>query len=284
VPVLEWNFNVDLNVNPTQKGAHSMDWGLENRLSRIIKPDTGRTVMLAVDHGYFLGPTSGLEEPGKTVEPLLPYADTLMLTRGVLRTSVSPKTDVPIVLRVSGGTSILTPLSNEGLTVAMKDAIRLNVAGVALSIFIGTEHERETLLNLARLVDKGQKYGIPVLAVTAVGKDMARDSRYLGLCCRIAAEIGAHFVKTYFVEGFADMVKSCPVPIVVAGGKKVPEREALQLAHNAVSHGAVGVDMGRNIFQSEAPVAMIQAVREIVHKNASVDKAYELYMSLKKQA
>jgi len=259
-----------------------MDWGLANRLSRIIQPDTGRTVMLAVDHGYFLGPTSGLEEPGKTVEPLLPYADTLMLTRGVLRTSVSPKAQIPIVLRVSGGTSILTPLSNEGLTVSTKDAIRLNVAGVALSIFVGTEHEKQTLLNLAELVDKGQKYGIPVLAVTAVGKDMARDSRYLGLCCRIAAELGAHLVKTYFVEGFADMVKSCPVPIVVAGGKKVPEKEALQLAHNAVSQGAVGVDMGRNIFQSEAPVAMIQAVREIVHRNGSVEQAYQLYMDIKK--
>ena len=259
-----------------------MDWGLENRLSRIIKPDTGRTVMLAVDHGYFLGPTTGLEEPGKTVEPLLPYADTLMLTRGVLRTSVSPKTGVPIVLRVSGGTSILKPLSNEGLTVSMKDAIRLNVAGVALSIFVGTEHERETLLNLAKLVDKGQKYGIPVLAVTAVGKDMARDSRYLGLCCRIAAELGAHFVKTYFAEGFEEMVKTCPVPIVVAGGKKVPEKQALELAHNAVARGAVGVDMGRNIFQSEAPVAMIQAVREVVHKNASAGQAFDLYQSLKK--
>ncbi len=259
-----------------------MDWGLANRFSRIIKPDTGRTVMLAVDHGYFLGPTSGLEEPRRTVEPLLPYADTLMLTRGVLRTSVDPKAQVPIVLRVSGGTSILTPLSNEGLTVAMEDAVRLNVAGVALSIFVGTEHEKQTLLNLARLVDEGERHGIPVLAVTAVGKDMARDSRYLGLCCRIAAELGAHFVKTYYVQGFEEVVGSCPVPIVVAGGKKVPEKDALELAHNAIKGGAVGVDMGRNIFQSEHPVAMIQAVREVVHKNASVTQAYKLFTSLKK--
>jgi putative autoinducer-2 (AI-2) aldolase len=259
-----------------------MDWGLANRLSRIIKPDTGGTVMLAVDHGYFLGPTSGLEEPGKTIEPLLPYADTLMLTRGVLRASVSPQTQVPIVLRVSGGTSILTSLSNEGLTVAMEDAIRLNAAGVALSIFVGTEHERQTLLNLAKLVDEGERHGIPVLAVTAVGKEMARDSRYLGLCCRIAAELGAHFVKTYYVEGFEEMVRSCPVPIVVAGGKKVPEKEALELAHNAIKGGAVGVDMGRNIFQSKHPIAMIQAVREIVHNNASVSQAYKLFTSLGK--
>ncbi|MFQ5905882.1 MAG: 3-hydroxy-5-phosphonooxypentane-2,4-dione thiolase [bacterium] len=261
-----------------------MDWGLENRLSRIIKPDTGRTVMLAVDHGYFLGPTSGLEEPGKTVEPLLPHADSLMLTRGVLRTCVDPKADIPIVLRVSGGTSILGALSNEGITVAMEDAVRLNVSGVALSIFVGTEHERETLLSLARLVDEGEKHGIPVLAVTAVGKDMGRDARYLGLCCRIAAELGAHFVKTYYVEGFEEMVKACPVPLVMAGGKKVPEKQALELAHKAVSRGAAGVDMGRNIFQSEHPAAMIQAVREVVHKNASVEEAYELFMSLKRAA
>jgi putative autoinducer-2 (AI-2) aldolase len=258
-----------------------MDWGLKNRLSRIIKPDTGRTVMLAVDHGYFLGPTTGLEEPGKTIAPLLPYADTLMLTRGVLRAAVNPGADVPIVLRVSGGTSILGTLSNEGITVAMEDAVRLNVCGVALSIFVGTEHEKQTLLSLTRLVDQGERYGIPVLAVTAVGKDMQRDARYLGLCCRIAAELGAHFVKTYYVDGFEDMVKSCPVPLVVAGGKKVSEKEALEMAYKAVHDGAAGVDMGRNIFQSENPGAMIQAVRRIVHNKASVKDAYELFKSLK---
>lgn len=254
-----------------------MDWGIANRLSRILKPDTGRTVMLAVDHGYFLGPTSGLEEADKTIAPLLPYADSLMLTRGTLRQSVPADSQVPIVLRVSGGTSILSDLSGEGLTVAVEDAIRLNAAAITLSIFVGEDGERETLLNLAKLVDAGEKYGIPVLAVTAVGKKMSRDARYLGLCCRIAAEIGAHFVKTYFVDGFEEMVRATPVPIVVAGGKKVSEKEAIQLAYNAVSHGAAGVDMGRNIFQSDCPVGMIRAVRAVVHENADVDEAFEIY-------
>ena len=256
-------------------------WGLKNRLARIIKPQTGKTVMLAIDHGYFLGPTSGLEKPGETISPLMPYADTLMLTRGVLRTSVPTDMDVPVVLRVSGGTSILSELSNEGLVNSVEDAIRLNAAGLALSIFVGAEGERETLLNLAALVDEGEKYGIPILAVTAVGKDMARDARYLGLACRIAAELGAHIVKTYYCENFEKVVGSCPVPIVVAGGKKTPEREALQMAFNAVRDGAVGVDMGRNIFQSEAPAAMIQAVRAVVHEQATAEQAFDLFESLK---
>jgi len=254
-----------------------MDWGLANRMSRILKPATGRTVMLAVDHGYFLGATSGLEEPRKTIEPLLPYADSLMLTRGVLRTSVPPGADIPIVLRVSGGTSILKELSNEGLTVAMEDAVRLNASAVTLSVFVGAEGERETLLNLARLVDEGEKHGIPVLAVTAVGKDMVRDARYLGLACRIAAELGAHMVKTYYCEGFEEVVRTTPVPLVIAGGKKLPERDAVTLAWNAIRAGARGVDMGRNIFQSDCPVGMIRAVRAVVHENASVEKAFEVY-------
>ncbi len=253
-----------------------MDWGLENRLARIIRKD-GRTVMLAVDHGYFLGPTSGLEVAGKTIEPLLPHADSLMLTRGVLRTSVAPDTDIPIILRVSGGNSILDKeLSNEEITVGIEEAIRLNVSAMALSIYVGGEYEHQTLINLSKLVDEGEKYGIPVLAVTAVGKEMARDTKYLGLCCRIAAELGAHFVKTYYCEEFEKVVESCPVPIVIAGGKKIPEKDALQLAYNAIQRGAVGVDMGRNIFQSKNPVAMIQAVRAVVHKNKSVEEAYEL--------
>ncbi len=259
-----------------------MDWGLKNRLSRIIKPDTGRTVMLAVDHGYFLGPTTGLEEPGKTVEPLLPYADTLMLTRGVLRNCVDPETDIPIVLRVSGGTSVLKDdLSNEGITVSIRDAIRLNVSGVALSIFVGAPNERETLQSMADLIDDAEEFGIPVLAVTAVGKDMVRDARYLALCCRIAAEMGAHFVKTYYCDDFERVVSTCPVPVVIAGGKKIPENDALQLAHNAVKRGAVGVDMGRNIFQSDCPVGMIKAVRAIVHENIPVEEGYKIYESEK---
>lgn len=257
-----------------------MDWGLKNRISRIIQPKTGRAVMLAVDHGYFLGPTTGLENAQKTIAPLLPYADALMLTRGILRTAVDANVPVPIVLRVSGGTSILTELSNEEIATSFEEAIRLNVSAVTSSIFVGAPHEKETLLGLAHLINEGQKYGIPVLAVTAVGKDMKRDSRYLALACRIAAELGAHMVKTYYCEDFEKVAQSCPIPIIIAGGKKTPELEALDLAYNAIQHGACGVDMGRNIFQSENPPAMIQAVREVVHNNATPQKAYALYERL----
>ncbi len=261
-----------------------MDWGLKNRLSRIIKPD-GRTVMLAVDHGYFLGPTTGLEDAVKTIRPLLPYADALMPTRGIVRTSVDPSSETPIVLRVSGGNSILDEdLSFEGLTVAMEDAIRLNVSAVALSIYVGSANQKETLLNLTKLIDEGHRVGMPVLAVTAVGKSMGRDARYLALACRIAAELGAHFVKTYYCEGFEQVVKTCPVPLVMAGGKKLPEAEALELTYKAIKRGAAGVDMGRNIFQSEAPVAMIKAVRAVVHENATPKQAYDLFLSLKGSA
>jgi putative autoinducer-2 (AI-2) aldolase len=239
--------------------------------------------MLAVDHGYFQGPTTGLEKPRETITPLVPYADCLMLTRGVLRTSVDPDVNVPIVLRVSGGTSILKELSNEGIITSTEEAIRLNASGMALSIFVGGENERQTLLNLSKLVDAGEQYGIPVLAVTAVGKEMTRDARYLGLACRIAAELGAHLVKTYYCEDFRKVVDGCPVPVVIAGGKKLPEREALELAYNAIHAGAVGVDMGRNIFQSESPVAMIRAVRSIVHENATVDEAYDLFSRVKNE-
>ncbi|OGQ43091.1 MAG: autoinducer 2 aldolase [Deltaproteobacteria bacterium RIFCSPLOWO2_01_44_7] len=258
-----------------------MDWGIQNRISRIIQPKTGRTVMLAVDHGYFLGPTSGLENPRRTITPLLPYADSIMLTRGVLRTSVDPDKNIPVILRVSGGTSILKELSNEVITTSIQEAIRLNVAAVTCSIFVGGEYEKQSLANLAKLVDEATPYGIPVLAVTAVGKEMARDARYLSLSCRIAAELGAHFVKTYFCEEFEKVVGSCPVSVVIAGGKKTPEKEALQLAYNSVTQGAVGVDMGRNIFQSEDPVAMIQAVRAIVHQKATVDQAFDLFQTKK---
>ena len=259
-----------------------MDWGMKNRFARIVKPEDGRAVMLAVDHGYFLGPTSGLEEPRKTIEPLLPYADSLMLTRGVLRTSVDPNSSVPIVLRVSGGTSVIKEdLSNEDITVSIEDALRLNASAMALSIFVGSDHERETLVSLSKLVDEGEKHGIPVLAVTAVGKDMARDARYLSLACRIAAELGAHIVKTYYCEDFGKVVESCPVPVIVAGGKKISELDALRLAANAVQGGAVGVDMGRNIFQSDSPVGMIRAVRAIVHEKTSVEQAFTVYENTK---
>ncbi len=259
-----------------------MDWGLQNRLHRILQPETGRTVMLAVDHGYFLGPTSGLERLDQTVAPLLGHADCLMITRGALRTCVSPTANVPIMLRMSGGTSIVSndagtsSLSNECLTVSIEDAIRLNASGITASVFVGTEHEQETLRNLTDLIDAGESTGIPVMAVTAVGRDMVRDLRYLSLATRLCAELGAHLVKTYYCDGFDQLIAACPVPVVIAGGKKLPEREALELARNAIDAGAAGVDMGRNIFQSQAPVAMIRAVRAIVHHGASVDDAWAL--------
>lgn len=261
---------------PQRHGERIMDWGMQNRLARIIRPATNRCVMLAIDHGYFQGPTTGLERPGETVAPLLDHADALMLTRGALRNVVDPNMHTPIVLRVSGGTSILKDdLSDEDIAVSVEDAIRLNAAAMAVSIFVGSAHEKQTLTNLAKLCDEGQRYGIPVLAVTAVGKEMVRDARYLGLACRIAAEMGAQIVKTYYCEGFEKVVEGCFVPIVIAGGKKIEERDALKLAGNAVSSGAVGVDMGRNIFQSKWPVQMIQAVRTIVHDSLSAEAAWE---------
>ena len=253
-----------------------MDYGMQNRLSRIIKPKDGKTVMLAVDHGYFMGPTGGLENIKKSISPLLEYADSLMLTRGSLRTQINPETDIPVVLRVSGGTSILKDdLSDEDITVSMEDAVRLNVCAVALSIFIGSSSEKQGIINLSKLVDKGNKYGIPVLAVTAVGREMTRDARYLSLAVRIAAETGASIVKTYYCEDFNRVIETCPVPVVVAGGKKTGELEALKLAYNAVKHGAAGVDMGRNIFQSEKPINMIKAVKKVVHGGISPEDAYD---------
>lgn len=251
---------------------------MKNRISRIIKPKTGRTVMLAVDHGYFLGPTSGLEKFKEAIEPLLPYADTLMLTRGMLRTGVDPKFDIPIVLRASGGTSIVgKELLHEGITLSIEDALRLNAAGIAYSITVGMDWERDTILDLSKLVDEAERYGLAVIAVTAVGKEMAKDARYLALASRIAAEHGAHIVKTYYCEDFDKIVESCPVPIVMAGGKKIFELEALTMAHNAITGGAVGVDMGRNIFQSQSPIGMIKAISAIVQKNETPKDALEIF-------
>ena len=258
-----------------------MDWGMKNRLSKIIKPSNSRCVMLAVDHGYFLGPTEKLENPRETIGPLLNYADSLMLTRGVLRTSVIPESNTPIVLRVSGGSSIIgEDLSKETIVTSIEEAIKLNASCLALSIFVGSKYEFQTLKNLSKLVNEGEKYGIPVLAVTAVGKEMARDSRYLALACRIAAELGAHVVKTYHCPDFNKVVEGCPVPVIIAGGKKLAEREALQLTFDALEDGASGVDMGRNIWQSDNPVAMIKAVRAIVHENSTVKVAYDQYSNI----
>ena len=266
------------------KGSNSLDWGMKNRLARIFNPETGRTVMLAVDHGYFQGPTTGLERIDINILPLVPYADTLMLTRGILRSIVPPSTTKSIVLRVSGGTSILSELSNEEIAVDIEESIRLNVCAMAVQVFIGGEYEKQSIINMTKMVDIGNRYGIPTLAVTAVGTDMARDARYFRLATRICAELGAQYIKSYYIEdGFETVTASCPVPIVMAGGKKIPELDALTMAYNAVQQGASGVDMGRNIFQSDSPVSMLQAVRAVVHNNETPQKALDLYNTLKNQ-
>ncbi|HAW50662.1 TPA: 3-hydroxy-5-phosphonooxypentane-2,4-dione thiolase [bacterium] len=258
-----------------------MDWGLRNRLSRIIKQD-GRTVMLAVDHGYFLGPIKFLEDPKKTITPLIPYVDAIMPTRGVVRNCIDPNIDVPIVLRVSGGNSIMgRELSQEAIITCMEDAIRLNVSAVAFSIYIGAEYEHQTLVSLSKLVDEGERYGMPVLAVTAVGKELEkRDAKFLSLACRIVAELGAHFIKTYYCEGFEEVTQKVFVPLVIAGGPKMrKEEDVFNVAYNAIKKGAVGVDMGRNIWQNKNPIGMIKAIRAIVHENRTDEEAYEIFIS-----
>jgi putative autoinducer-2 (AI-2) aldolase len=264
------------------KGSHQLDWGMKNRLARTFNPQSGRTVMLAVDHGYIQGPTSGLERIDVSIVPLLPQCDALFCTRGILRSVIPADSVKPMVLRASGGASILRELSNEHIAMDMEDAVRLNAAGVGVQIYIGSEFETQTVHNMTRLVDAGLRCGIPVMGITAVGKDMKRDAQYFRLACRIIAELGAQYVKTYYVEdGFETVTASCPVPIVMAGGKKLPELEALTMAYNAVQQGAAGVDMGRNIFQSDAPYAMIAAVNAVVHRNAKPKEALELFQTLK---
>jgi putative autoinducer-2 (AI-2) aldolase len=266
------------------KGSGALDWGMQSRLARIFNPDTGRTVMLAFDHGYFQGPTTGLERIDLSIAPLFGETDVLMCTRGILRSVVPPATNKPVVLRASGGNSILSELSRESVAVTMEDALRLNACAVAAQIYIGSEYEHQSINNIIKLVDEGTRYGIPTLAVTGVGTEMARDARYFSLASRIAAEIGVQFVKTYFVEqGFEKVTASCPVPIVIAGGKKLPEHEALDMCFRAIDQGANGVDMGRNIFQSEAPLAMLKAVKKVVHENVSAREAYQFWLDEKHQ-
>ena len=268
------------------KGSHQLDWGMKNRLARTFNPATGRTVMLAVDHGYFQGPTTGLERIDLSIVPLLPQCDALFCTRGILRSVVPAECQKPMVLRASGGPSILREeLSDEQIAMDMDDAMRLNAAGVGIQVFIGGEHETRSVHNMTKLVDVGLRCGMPVMGITAVGKNMVRDAQYFRLACRIIAELGAQYVKTYYVErGFETITASCPVPIVMAGGKKLPELDALTMAHHAVEQGAAGVDMGRNIFQSEAPKAMIAAVCGVVHKRMKPREALDLYRSLKAAA
>ena len=264
------------------KGSNNLDWGMKNRLAQIFDPVSGRAVMLAFDHGYFQGPTTGLERIDLNIVPLAPHADALMLTRGILRSCIPPTYRGGIVLRASGGPSILKELSDEELAIGIDEAVRLNASALAVQVFVGSEYETKSIHNLTRLVDMGNRAGIATLAVTAVGKEMVRDARYIRLATRICAELGATFVKTYYVpDGFDTVTAGCPVPIVMAGGKKLPELDALRLAHDAVREGAAGVDMGRNIFQSECPQAMIQAVRKVVHENAEPEAAHQVYLALK---
>ena len=281
------NFHLDIPAENRPffvKGAGACGWGMQNRLSRIFDPASGKAVMLAIDHGYFQGPTTGLERCDVNIVPLLPYCDALMLTRGMLRTTIPPSFTRGIVLRATGGPSILKELSNEEIAVDIEDACRLNVAALAVQVFIGGEYETQSIHNMTRLVDMGNRYGVPVFAVTAVGKNMVRDAQYFRLATRICAELGAQFVKTYYVpEGFDTVVASCPVPLIMAGGKKQPEIDALTMAHNAIKEGAAGVDMGRNIFQSDAPAAMLQAVRRVVHEGMKPKDALDLYQSLRKE-
>lgn len=280
------NYHVDIpqkNHSFFLKGSNSLDWGMQNRLARIFNPKSGRTIMLAFDHGYFQGPTTGLERIDVSLAPLFPFVDTLMVTRGILRSLVFAESQNSIVVRASGGPSILKELSNESIAVDIEDSIRLNASAMAVQVFIGGEFETQSIINMTRLVDMGTRYGIPTMAVTAVGKEMTRDARYFRLATRICAELGAHYIKTYYIEkGFETVTACCPVPIVIAGGKKIPELDALKMAYNAIQQGAGGVDMGRNIFQSEAPLAMIKAVRAVVHENEKPEKAFDLYNTLKK--
>ncbi len=267
------------------KGSNNLDWGMKDRLARIFNPDSGHAVMLAFDHGYILGPTSGLERMDLTIRPLIPHADCLMCTRGALRQIVPATAGKPVSLRVSAGSTVLTDLNDE-IIMDIEEAVRLNASIMAVMVAVGSvKHEATTVRNLTRLVDAGTRVGIPTLGVTAVGKELVRDARYLAMASRVCAENGAHVVKTYFCEpGFEQVTAACPVPIVIAGGKKVPEKDALGIAERALKQGAAGVDMGRNIFQAEDPVAMLRAVRAVVHEGRSGDEAFEMYRDTKGRA
>jgi putative autoinducer-2 (AI-2) aldolase len=265
------------------KGSDNLDWGLKDRLSRIFRPETGRTVMLAFDHGFIMGPTSGLERIDLSIVPIAQYADCLMATRGVIRSCLPPTLGKPICLRADAGTTILTEL-NRNVVLDIEDAVRLNASAIAVMVAAGDPAaEASTVANLYHAVDAAQRYGIPVLGVTAVGKDMVRDAQYFSLASRVCAENGANIVKTYFCDGFEKVTASCPVPIVIAGGKKLPEIEALELAYRAIDQGAAGVDMGRNVFQADAPAAMLRAVSGVVHEGLKPADALDLYESLKNE-
>ena len=263
-----------------------MDWGMKNRMSRLFQPD-GHCFFLPIDHGYFQGPTSCLEKPGETIKPLLPYCDALFVTRGVLRAAVEPMGSKPIILRVSGGASVIgKDLANESLTTSIEEILRLNATAVGMSVFVGTDYEKESLINLAELVNQCEDFGIPVMAVTAVGKELEkRDARYLSLCCRIAAELGARVVKTYWCKDFDKVVCGCPVPVVMAGGPKCDtEREVMEFVYDGMQNGAVGLNLGRNVWQNPNPIPMAKALNAIVHKNATAKEAYAIFSETKRGA
>ena len=263
------------------KGAEHCDWGMKDRLSRIFDPKSGRTVMLAFDHGYIMGPTAGLERLDLAIPPLAPYADVLMATRGAIKTCLPPTCNQPIAIRSTTDTSVLhEDLSFGRIGVDVEDAIRLNASCIVVQTFVGSKNEVGSFKNLSDMINAGNRYGIPVMGVTAVGKEMERTKRYFQLATRILAELGAQIIKTYYCEGFEEVTAACPVPIVIAGGKKTPEKEALEMAYNAIRDGAAGVDMGRNIFQSENPAAMLRAVRAVVHEKATAAEGYDLFLSL----
>ncbi|HOD83897.1 MAG: putative aldolase LsrF [Planctomycetes bacterium ADurb.Bin126] len=264
------------------KGMDHADWGLKDRMARIFNKTSGNTVMLAFDHGYIMGPTSGLERIDLSIVPLIPYADCLMCTRGALRAMVPPDSGKPVCLRSSAGSTILTELNDECI-LDIQDILRVNASAAAVMVSIGGKFEALTIRNLTTMCDLGYRYGVPVMGVTAVGKEMTRDARYFSMASRVCAENGASIVKTYFCEGFEKVAACCPVPIVIAGGKKVPEAEALEFAYQAIQSGANGVDMGRNVFQSDAPAAMIQAIRAVVHQGAKPKDAFDLFNTLKNQ-
>ena len=261
-----------------------MDWGMKNRLSSIIQED-GKCFIMPIDHGYFQGPTSNLEKPGETIKPLIPYVDAIFCTRGILRTSIPYNIKKPIVLRVSGGTSIIgEDLSNEEITTSIEEVLRLNASAVGISVYIGSKYEKQTLLNLANLVNRCEDYAVPVMGVTAVGRELEkRDSRYLSLCCRITAELGARIVKTYWCENFEKVTNSCPVPIIIAGGPRCEtELEVFEFVYDGIQKGAIGVNLGRNVWQNPNPVAVAKALHAIVHKKINAKEAYDIFQEAKK--
>jgi len=266
------------------KGSDHLGWGMKNRLSRLIKPD-GHCQFLPIDHGYFQGPTRCLERPAETIRDLIPYADGLFVTRGVLRAAIDPQIDTPIILRVSGGTSVVgKDLADEIITTSVEEMLRLNVAAVGVSVFVGSDYERETLENLSMLVDDCEEYGIPVMAVTAVGKELEkRTARYLALSCRIAAELGAKIVKTYYCDqGFEKVTNGCPVPVVIAGGPKCEtELEVFEFVHDGMQKGAIGVNLGRNVWQSPHPKAVMQALNGVIHDGLTPRQALDLFETVR---